>query len=263
MPDWSFALGFGVAILALVYVPLWAPDAANFVEPQAVSETHLPETETVGQYLGLAEVRPDEEPPAASSVVVEAFGHDVSVDGSAFTWGASVRNTHGEYAATFGLQVSVEGVDLVSGEFVSAFSGMTPPGGEARVGGSFYLGDDFPSDPVVDIAVVELEWFASDGGTSPEALVSPLSARLDEIDEGDDPNGEMRFSVTITNSAAHAIRPVLTAAFHRADGTPVGAATLYLIEPVPSGDSTRELEVWKKDVPDGADLSMTEFVTIW
>lgn len=265
LPDWAFALALGVSVLALVYVPLWAPDPAHFVEPQAVGgdEPMLPERDAVGEYVALAEVRPDEEPPAVATVAVEAFGHDVSVDGRAFTWGASIRNTHGEYVADFGLKVSVEGVELYEdGELAAAYSGMTPPGGEVEVGGSFYLGDDFPSDPVVAIEVVQLEWFAFEGGTPPDPT-SPQSARLAEIHEDADSYERMRFSVTITNTAAYAIRPGLTAVFRRADGTPVGGAGLFLIEPVPPGDSTREVTVWEHDVPAGADLAMTAFVTTW
>ncbi len=259
-------MGLAVSILALVYVPLWAPDPANFVEPQTVGEADpvRPGDDAAGEYVALAEVRPEEEPPAVAAVAIEAFGYDVSVDDMAFTWGASIRNTHGEYTANFGLQVTVEGVELYeNGEYEALDSGMTPPGGEVRVGGAFFMEDDFPSDPVVDIKVVRLEWFALDGGMPPEPQVSRQSARLDGVDERDEASRRMQLSVTITNTAAHAIRPSLSAIFHRADGTPVGGVNLFLIEPVPPGDSTRELEIWMKDVPTGADLSLTEFVPTW
>lgn len=262
LPDWAFALGLAVSIVALVYVALWAPNASHFLEQRSwdLADPVVPESDGVGEYVALAEARPDEEPPAAATVAVEAFGYDVSVDGTAMTWGASIRNTHGEYAADFGLQVLVDGVELdESGDYEAYYNGMTPPGGEIQVGGSFYMGDGFPSDPVVAIEVVRLEWFAADGGTPPE-LQSPQSARVDGIDEGAD---QMTFSVTIKNTAAYAIRPGLSAVFHRADGTPVGGAVLVLISPVPPGDSTRELRVWLKDVPAGADLSLTEFVPTW
>jgi hypothetical protein len=93
--------------------------------------------------------------------------------------------------------------------------------------------------------------------------VPPLSVLVDGIDEGDDPRGQVRFSVTLANSAAFAIDPWLTAVFRRADGTPVGGALVFQDLAVPPGESFREFQVGKQDVPAGADLSLTEFVPTW
>jgi hypothetical protein len=74
---------------------------------------------------------------------------------------------------------------------------------------------------------VRLEWITVDGVTPPEPQVPPLSVRVDGIEEGDDPRGQVRFSVTVANSAAFAVDPWLTAVFRRADGAPVGGALLF------------------------------------
>ncbi|MFC3491790.1 hypothetical protein [Glycomyces rhizosphaerae] len=262
--DGVFALGLAVSILVLLLSPLWTVDPANFIEPRTLGDADpvLPERLEVGDYAALAEVRPEEEPPAVATVAVEEFGYDISVDGTALTWGASIRNTHSDYAAKFGLQVSVDG-DFLYEDGESVYGTMTLPGGDIQTGGSLYLSDDFPSEPVVEIKVVELEWFAFDGETPPEPQSSPLTARVDGIDEGDEPHGQMRFSVTITNSAAHALDPRLSAVFRRADGTLVGGANVYVRLVVPPGESIREFRIWKQDVPAGADLSLTEFVPTW
>ncbi|MDN3242993.1 hypothetical protein [Glycomyces tritici] len=265
IPDWVFALGLAVSLLVLVFSPLLTVAPASFLDPRTVADAESvpPDEGGTGDYAALAEVLPEEEPPAASTVAVADFGYDVSVDGTAFTWGASIRNTHGEYAARFGVQVSVDGVPLYEeGGYTSTYGTMTPPGGEVRVGNSRYF-EDLPSDPVVAIEVVRLEWFAFDDGTPPEPQAPPLGVRVDGIDEGDEPRGQMRFSVTVANSADHAIDPWLMAVFHRADGTPVGGARLFTDLPVPPGESVREFRVWKQDVPAGADLSLTEFVPSW
>jgi hypothetical protein len=255
-----FALGLAASLLLLVLSPLLTIRTAGFLDPRTVDDAEpVPPGDGVGTYVALA----GEELPAAETVVVEEFGHDVSMDGTALTWGASIRNAHNEYAVAFGLQVSVDGVPLYEGEYSSASSTMTPPGVEVRVGGSRYLTEELPSEPVVAIEVVRLEWFAVDGGAPPEPQVPPLSVRVDGIDEGDDPRGQVRFSVTVANSAAFAVDPWLTAVFRRADGTPVGGALVFQDLAVPPGESFREFQVWKQDVPAGAELSLTEFAPSW
>jgi hypothetical protein len=259
-----FALALAVALLVLLLSPLLTVPTASFLDPRTVGDAEevLPEEVGAGAYLALAEVRPEEEPPPASAVVVEAFGWDVSMDGTALTWGASVRNTHGEYAARLGVQVTVDGVPLYEeeGAYSSVFGTMILPGGEFGVGRSRHLDGGLPSDPVVEFEVVHLEWFAFDGGTPPEPQAPPLTVRVDGIDEGDEPRGRMRFSVTVVNSADYAIVPWLSAVFRRADGTPVGGATLFSDLAVPPGESVRGFLIWKQDIPAGADLSLTEFV---
>ncbi|GAA2143003.1 hypothetical protein [Glycomyces algeriensis] len=263
VPDGVFALALAVSLLVLVLSPVLTVASGGFLDPRTVAdaEPEFPELSGDGGYLALAEVRPEEEPPAASAVVVEELGWDVSVDGTAFTWGASVRNTHGEYPVRFGLQLSVDG-NLVR-EDASTFGALTMPGSEVQVGGSQYLAGDLPSEPAVELEVVLLEWFAFDEEAAEMPEAPQLSARVDAVDEGDEPRGQMRFSVTVANGADHAVAPWLSAVFRRADGTPVGVARVFADLALPPGESVREFLIWKQDVPAGADLSLTEFTPSW
>ncbi|MDA1362441.1 hypothetical protein O1R50_22645 [Glycomyces luteolus] len=259
-------MGLVVSILALVYASVWTPDSTGFLDPKPMSdaEPEPADGEVFDDFLPLAEVRPDEETPAAEVVSVEEFGFGISMDGTSLTWGASVRNTHSEYAADFALQVYADGVTLYDARGLEPdYSRMTLPGGQVLVGDSIYVGDDFPADSVVEVKVVLLGWFALDGETPPELQEPPLSTRVDAVDTGDESQREKRYSVTITNSADHAVDPHLSAIFRNSDGALVGGTDVHQDSSLPPGDSTRELRVWTEDIPAGADLSLTEFVPTW
>lgn len=269
VPDGVFASALAVSLLLLVLSPVLTVASGGFLDSRSVADADavLPDAGAAGSYDALAVVHPDEEPPAASAVVVESVGWDVSLDGTSLTWGASIRNTHGEYPVRFGLQLTVDGA-LVreDGDYLSPFGSMTMPGGEVKVGGSQYFSEDLPSEPVVELEVVQVEWFAFDGKAdeAPEVPEVPqFSTRLDGFDAGDALRGQVRFSVTVANGAGHPVDPWLTAVFFRADGTPVGGAGVYEDLPLPPGESVREFRIWKQDVPAGADLSLTEFAPSW
>ncbi|MFG3341965.1 hypothetical protein [Glycomyces sp. NPDC048151] len=260
IPDWAFAVGLVLASLLLLIAPLWTPESSWFLDPREVS-TAGPEQQDMSDYLPLAEVRPEEEPPDASVVAVEEFGFSASFDDSKLVWGAVLRNTHVEYAVRFDLQVSVTGAD--STDYDPMYTRTVPPGGAVTAGDAVYLDGGVPAGAAAEVAVVRLEWFALDGTGPVDAEEQPLSFSVDGVEPPDEPRGKVRIAATVENSAVYAVDPHVTVVFRRADGTLAGCGSVFGVPAVPPGESTRELWLWGEAVPADADLSLTEIVPAW
>lgn len=266
IPDRVFALSLVLAVLVLLFAPWRTLDSTQFTEPTPMAEFTVelsPSSQDSG-YAALAELRPDEEPPPAETIAVEEFNFGIARFEQHFIWGASLRNTHGEYAAEISLQVTFDGTGFhETVDYTSTYGRETLPGGEVLVGDSVYVGEDLPADLVADLKVTGVEWYASEDGTPLEPQVQPLSVVLGEVEVPEESHDPSEFSVTVANASNFAVDPKLTAVFHNADGAVVGARDMYFIAAVPPGDSSQEIRIWGEDVPASADLSLTEFVPTW
>lgn len=261
LPDWAFAAGLFAASLILLVSLFWAPDPSGFLEPMEGddAETELPEHS--GYFAALEDLRPEEEQPDASLVAVEEFGHVIGDSREGLSWGAAVRNTHTEYGVTFDLQVTAGGAEFLDSErYTSISSGPVLPGAQIMTGAD--MPSTLPADATVEIEVVGVKWFAFDGAEPPAPQEPVLSSRIDAFEVPADNRGP-EFSVTFTNGTGYAIERYFTAVYYLPDGTPVGAEMVIERLTLPPGESSRDLRLWDRDVPAGADLSLTQLVPTW
>jgi hypothetical protein len=259
IPDWAFAVGLGGSIVLLLIAIGWVPADDRFTEPWSETETS---TEVgMGSYVPLEEARPGEEPPSAAAVAVEEFGHAFAEDGHSLIWGATLTNTHEAFAVRFDLRVSLTGPDFSQEElFFPLMSGETAPGGQVVAGGELF--GEIPSDVEATLNVVDLSWYVFEDGEAPVTQESPMSARIDSIEEGADGKSRL-FAVTLTNASPYMYHARLQAVFRAADGSLLGTCPAGRLDSLPSGESTRTIVVWAENMPVGADLSLTEFAPAW
>lgn len=260
VPDWAFALSAVVSIVLLLFAFGWKPGGDRFVEPWSAADIESVRPET-GTFSRLSQVRPGEEPPAAEAVAVEELGFGIAGDkGVEASWAVSIANGHGEYAADFDLLVTLSGEGFSDREEVVLRTGdFLAPGARIAAGGSMYAGEDPPSDLVVAVEVVGVEWFVYDDDPPAEPVV--LSGRVASV--ATLPSGHSMFSVGFTLGSEEPLRPDLIAVFRDAGGAIVGGCEVRSVDALPPGESTRSVKVRDRCLPAGADLSLTEFVLAW